>query len=119
MNSKKEFVEALRARITVEEWALGPAECDSDYEMILMDREGYETGEFGEKELEYEEDPGYCDAAVVLRDVGLEFEEVTREFADACRYAKHIYDWREGPGLVWKSMADFEWDLGRYLEDGK
>ena len=117
MSSKKDFVEYLRATATsTEEWVLGPAYPGPGRDVILVDKNGYDSGEYGEQEYEYEEHHGYCAAAVVLRGVAPEFEEIAGEFEEACRDAYRIYEYSPGPGLVWKSMADFEWDLRRFLE---
>ena len=118
MNSKKSFVEYLKAKITTEELVLAPVDQDGPGEdMILLEKEGYESGYYGcEHEDEFEENPGYCAEAVVLRGVGQEFREMGREFEGACRSAYSIYEYSPGPGLVWKDASDFEWDLERFME---
>ena len=136
MSSKNDFVEYMKEVVGVEEWVLGPAYPGPGRDMILMDKKGYESGEYGEQEdcyeeqedcyeeqedgcssyPGYEEHPGYCREAVVLRGVAPEFKEIAGEFEEACRDAYRIYEYSPGPGLVWKSMADFEWDVKRFLE---
>lgn len=122
MSSKKDFVEYLRATVRTEEWALAPAHQDPGRNALLLDRAGYDSGEYGEQEYEYEEYtgedgfPGYCSGAIVLRGVAPEFKEIAVEFEDSCRSAYSIYDYSPGPGLVWNGMSDFEWDLERFLE---
>ena len=141
MSSKKSFVEYLkafvehvRASVTTEEWVLGPAYPGPGRDVILVDKNGYESGEYGEQEdcyeeqedeygeqedgcssyPGYEEHPGYCREAVVLRGVPADLAEEAYAFRDACRDAFWICDCDHS--LVWKSRYDFECDIKRFLE---
>ena len=117
MSSKKAFVEHVRARVGTEELVLAPGYGPNPgNDVLLLDRKGYDSGEYGEQEGDFEEHPGYCAEAVVLRGVAPEFKEIAVGFEEACRSARHIYEWSPGPGLVWKRMADFVWDLERFME---
>ena len=117
MSSKKAFVEHVRARVSTEELVLAPGYGPNPgNDVLLLDRAGYDSGEYGEQEYEFEEHPGYCAAAVVLRGVAPAFKEIAGEFEEACRSAYRIYEWSPGQGLVWKSEADFEWDIKLFLE---
>ena len=117
MSSKKDFVEYLRATATTEELVLAPGYGpDPGRSVLLLDRSGYDSGEYGEQEDDFEEHPGYCAEAVVLRGVAPEFKEIAGEFEEACHSAYSIYEYSPGPGLVWKDASDFEWDLERFLE---
>ena len=116
MSSKNDFVEYMKEVVGVEEWVLAPAYPGPGRDVILVDKDGYDSGEYGEQEDDFEEHPGYCAAAVVLRGVAPEFKEIAGEFEEACRGAYRIYEYSPGPGLVWNSMADFECDIKRFLE---